>query len=121
MSCKCRLVQIGRTSKKMVLPNFIDLSSGWSLTIKGYASWTSRGSRLGIRGLRAHRLVMESLSGDALSPTFHVHHMDFNKLNNCPLNLLLLDHRLHQTGYQCPWTGRFLSRREALRRGIITK
>jgi len=54
------------------------------------------GSRL------AHRQIMETHLGRTLTPEEHVHHIDGNKLNNDPTNLVVLmksdHHKLHGNG-----------------------
>jgi len=42
-----------------------------------------------------HRLVMETLLGRGLGTSEHVHHIDGNKWNNLPGNLMLLSHAAH--------------------------
>ena len=104
--------QIHRPWGTIILPQFLPLE-GWSrVGDHGYIGYTGRDSFRGIkRGARLHRLVIEHLLGDALSPEFHIHHQDGNKLNNCPGNLVLCYH----AGFnptprrQCPFTGRYLT------------
>lgn len=49
---------------------------------------------------------MEKLAGRPLMPDEHVHHQDFDKLNCCPLNLILLAREMNPRGpIQDPYTG----------------
>ncbi len=53
---------------------------------------------------------MERLLGRPLESDEYVHHQDFDKLNCCPCNLVLLGAALNPApSYQCPITGRFMS------------
>ncbi len=52
----------------------------------GYRRYTIKGQQVW-----AHRMVMEYWLGRKLLPTEHVHHIDGDKLNNNPENLLVLD------------------------------
>lgn len=130
------------------LPNWVP-QFGWSMHMKGYAMWTSRrpahlrvgrrghrleGMRLPFRGERAHRYVVQHLvsqwcyeapypnNGVKISPEFVVHHMDFNKLNNRPENLILMPACFNPShSVLCPYTHRYISRREAVLRGLIPR
>jgi hypothetical protein len=42
-----------------------------------------------------HRIVVERLLGRKLKRSEEVHHMDFDRLHNCPCNLLLLPRCFH--------------------------
>ena len=42
-----------------------------------------------------HRLIVAMREGRCLLPTEHVHHIDFNPINNSPDNLLLIDAASH--------------------------
>lgn len=73
---------------------------GYYITDKGYAKSTRRDTS----GKYIHRLVMARLcrhqcyyplGKDGLPVGFDVHHIDFDKLHNCPCNLLLMEHSLH--------------------------
>jgi hypothetical protein len=94
------------------LPDFLP-EKGWQIdtTRKGYLRWTSRGTGAGIkRGARAHRVVVERLAGRPLTEEVHVHHMDFDKLNNCPCNLILMPASLNpSSARRDPYTGEFMS------------
>lgn len=76
------------------------------------------------RGMYEHRVVMAKLcsefcvyplEGDGLPAGFHVHHVDYDGMHNCPGNLLLLDRRIHDYlnrpmyDVRCPYTGVFMS------------
>jgi len=63
------------------------------------------------RGAYVHRAVWEWVSGKKLPKDWHVHHMDGDKLNFAPGNLLALPAILHEgpQPLRCPYTGRFLS------------
>ena len=59
-----------------------------------------------------HRVVWEMIAGHPLPEGFDVHHMG-GKRENVGEKLLALDHNLHRAERErCPYTGRFLSRRE---------
>ena len=77
----------------------------------GYLVYVSRGTHSGIpRGKRAHRVVMEQLLGRPLEPHEHIHHMDFDKLNCCPCNLLLTTIEFNPSPVRKdPYTGEYLS------------
>ena len=51
-----------------------------------------------------HRLVMEQVLGRALRSDEHVHHIDGDKLNNDPSNLVLLTNAEHQRLHDWPVT-----------------
>lgn len=106
------------------IPTFLPLR-GWEIekyrSYKhgfGYLRYKSRATKPGIkRGARCHREVIEHLLGRALTPEEHIHHQDFNKLNNCPCNLILMPKCLNPSGArQDPYTAEFLSRDEYARR-----
>lgn len=96
---------------------------GWSLTPKGYAQYgyNHTSKKLGVpvqvnpktqirRNARAHREVMVRLLGRELREDEYVHHQDFNKLNCCPCNLLLVSNALNPTPTRkCPITGRYMN------------
>lgn len=84
---------------------------GLRVTSQGYAEFT-RGEN---KGRFVHRVVAENLLGRRLLPGEVVHHLDGNKLNNAPENLLVLSNRehnslhaqsAHKTRERCP-NGRF--------------
>lgn len=69
------------------------------------------------RGALLHRVVMAKLLGRVLQPWEHVHHQDFNKLNACPTNLILMSAAFNPSGAkQDPYTAKFLSPAEWYRR-----
>lgn len=94
----------------MKLPAFLP-QVGWSRNHKGYLIYTSRKRNEKIRrGARAHRLVAEYLLGRRLLAEEHVHHMDFDKCDNLPGNLLICPQEFNPSPVrQCPYTGQFLS------------
>ncbi len=66
-----------------------------------------------------HRAVVSKLAGYKLPNDKVVHHMDFDKLHNCPSNLLVLDTAIHDaccSTCKDPYTGQFMSRAEYKRR-----
>lgn len=84
---------------------------GWSLDRKGYVIYTSRKTNAALtRGKKAHIAAMETLLGGPLPEGFHIHHMDFNKLNNLPWDLVLMPAAFNpSSAKQCPYTGRMIS------------
>jgi len=67
-------------------PRFIDGVNFW-----GYRRVNTIGKRV-----LEHRLVMEKELGRKLGSWEHVHHIDGDKLNNDPLNLLVLTNSEHR-------------------------
>lgn len=72
--------------------------NGW-IDSNGYHRKNIDGKHVGV-----HRLVMEKVLGRPLKPTEHVHHIDGDKLNNDPSNLIVLGSRDHAivTLHSCP-------------------
>lgn len=91
---------------------------GWSIHVKGYLYYTSRAISTNIRrGQLAHREVIERLLGRKLKSDEHVHHQDFNKLNDCPCNLTIVPAELNPSFVKLdPYTGKFLSRNQYYKR-----
>lgn len=92
-------------------------SKGVSLNSRGYFVFT-RGRH---KGRLVHRIVMEIKIGRDLLKNEDVHHIDGNKINNDPSNLMVIsrsDHaRLHRIAdlhqkSRSKMTGRFLKRNE---------
>lgn len=112
--CKCGSciqVQVGTSKSTAILPPWLPWR-GWSIHTKGYLIYTSRSTRPGIkRGSRAHRMVIDFLAqGEVLDWEFHVHHQDWDKLNNCPLNLIRMPMAFNpSTACKCPYTGLYIS------------
>jgi hypothetical protein len=46
--------------------------------------------------IQEHRFVMETILGHALTPRELVHHIDFNRLNNDPDNLVIMSFTKHR-------------------------
>lgn len=117
-------VLIGLARIPARLPDWLPFR-GWQihkeLTRKrgtGYLKYVSRSKHTGIkRGRLAHREVIERLLGRPLAPHEHIHHMDFNKLNCCPCNLLLTTAEFNPSPVRRdPYTGDYLSTAEYQRR-----
>lgn len=68
-------------------PNY----KGGSVTVNGYKEVMIKGKRY-----LEHRLVMEAVLGRKLLKNEEVHHIDGNKLNNDPSNLMVLSPSEHQ-------------------------
>lgn len=105
------LVRHQGQTKTAYIPDFLP-SKGWSVNTRGYLIFTSRvkGSVIK-RGERAHRVVVSKLAGRELLVAEVIHHMDFNKLNNLPHNLLMCPVSFNPTNaIQCPVTGRLMSK-----------
>ena len=101
--------------KSATIPDFLP-PRGWSIHTKGYVIFTSRSRKLK-RGRSAHREAIAHLIGRELATDETVHHQDFNKLNNCPCNLILMPAALNVTNSRRdPYTGQFLSAQEWVRR-----
>ena len=77
----------------------------------GYYVITS--GKEGNSGKTLHRLIWEDFYGCEVPEGYVIHHQDFNKLNNCILNLQLMrkkDHiSLHKTGKNNHNYGKYLS------------
>lgn len=61
---------------------------------------------------------------EGLTRAHVVHHQDFNKGHNCHPNLIVMDKAIHDAvnpslALRCPYTGRFLTRREMERMRIV--
>jgi hypothetical protein len=118
LKCACRVVYVGPARLPVVMPSGPGWewlpSTGWSFNPKGYPIYTSRSTRSGIpRGAKLHRLVVMHLHGDELGPEIHVHHMDFDKRNACPGNLLVVPRELNTLNVENhPYTGRLITREE---------
>lgn len=62
------------------------------LTSKGYL----RIHQARDRNMYLHRwVVRELLEAEQLPEGFEVHHIDYNRRNNCPMNLVLMEGRIH--------------------------
>ena len=51
-------------------------------------------------GIYVHRWIMQRMLGRRLRPDEEVHHLNENKLDNHPSNLILLDHDEHNDWHQ---------------------
>lgn len=106
--CCCKLIKVAGKLARIAawLP-----STGWTLHNKGYLIYTSRAVKTSIkRGARAHRVAVEKLLGCPIPEDKHVHHQDFDKLNNCPRNLIMLDSLFNPTfAMRDPYTGEYMS------------
>ena len=107
--------------RTLIIPRFLPLS-GWQVTKYGYPQYTSRATRTGIRrGAYLHREVVQYLARQfcpfPLPPKYHVHHQDFNKLNGCPCNLVVMPQCFNPAPTkQDPYTGKMISFEEFQRR-----
>lgn len=111
-------LESGGVNPAICVPANLDLPlRGWSLNHKGYAIYTSAAKGTLKRGVKMHRVVLERLLGRSLEPTEHVHHQDWNRLHNCPYNLVLMPMCLNpRSACRDPITGEFLSHLEYKRR-----
>lgn len=69
----------------------------WWVDRRGYIVgriWLPDGTRV---EYRQHRFIMEGILGRPLLPTEDVHHVDGNRQNNDPKNLLVIDHGRHSS------------------------
>lgn len=133
-SCKCGQcmeVSIGRDGLTMVCPSWM-AAVGWRIHTKGYAYYTSSKRRTAEnrlvcykRGTFAQRVVTDAMIvsncrwfvSTHIPIEYQAHHMDNDKLNNCPLNLLILSPLFNPSGaIRDPYTGRYLTKDEYLRR-----
>ena len=93
-------------------------ASGHGLCQRHYMRWRRNGDPLGLiraengsgyvtedgyrmfhingRDIFEHRLVLESVFGRKLLSSEHVHHIDHNKLNNSPENLMIVSNSDHK-------------------------
>lgn len=106
----CVLIHVGPARRPARIAAFLP-RRGWSIHTKGYLIYTSRSKSSGIRrGARAHMLAVEHLQGARLDPLAHVHHMDVDKLNCCPLNLLRTVNAMNPVNNRRdPYTGVWMS------------
>lgn len=96
------------SGKVLRIPSFIH-AKGWQLHVKGYAQFTGR-KRSIKRGAFAHREVIAFLLKKPIPEGFHVHHQNFDKLDCCPYNLILMPAEFNPAhSWRCPYTGRYLS------------
>lgn len=69
-----------------------------------------------------HRVVIADLLGYPIPDNFHVHHIDFVRDHNCTQNLMLIQAAIHDLcnpAPRCPYTGRYMNRKEAIDLGYI--
>lgn len=118
----CIHIRIGRSGRTMTGPPWL-AQRGWVLHNKGYAKYGARGPhhpRTYAHRIVIHRLIVETRPWFATSHIpfeYHVHHMDYDKLNNCPLNLVVVSPLFNPSGaIRCPYTGRYLTKDEYIRR-----
>lgn len=91
---------------------------GWGISTHGYAGFYSRATRYGIkRGAYLHREVMRFLLGRPLAEDERVHHMDSDKGNCAPGNLLLVQSAIFNPSpvARCPYSGTWMSREQWLK------
>ena len=103
----------------IVIPPGLGLpEKGWSIHSKGYVIYTSRKTNGTLRrGTRLHREVFERVAGKKLDADYHVAHMDFDKRNCAPGNLLACPAAFNPSVIlQDPYTGQFLSKNQWVRR-----
>jgi hypothetical protein len=126
-----------RKTKKPNLDRLVGLmrelklpETGWSISGDGYAIYSSRQKYKSTikRGARRCRMVILALLHEAdptaeLNPTFQVHHMDFNKTNDAPSNLLYCEAAFNNCGNsgmnaerRDPYTGEPLTKDQYQRR-----
>ena len=111
------LQKISVKGKIAIIPDWLP-SKGWSIHPKGYLLYTSRKKNPIIpRNTFAHRAVMEKLLGRKLLTSEQVCHQNFDKLNNCPFNLMVGLACFNPSNSKCdPYTGRRISFAEYQRR-----
>lgn len=76
-------------------PNNHNWRSGLTVTAQGYLSFTSSPSNGDLASKHLHRVIASWKIGRSLSESEHVHHIDGNKLNNDPKNLMILSPSEH--------------------------
>src|SRR6202012_5703207 len=68
------------------------------------------------RGRYVHRVIWEVVAGTPILDGFVIHHMDNNRTNFHPSNLVCLPECLHRhETVRCPYTGRYIGREEYFR------
>ena len=103
---KCKSYNLTEDGKKQKIKNlgkYIDKSGVGHITKKGYKKVTINGKQRG-----EHLHIWCSLNGFDKVPYKHdIHHIDHNKLNNNPSNLMLMSKSNHMSLHraQTAWVG----------------
>lgn len=109
-----RTVTVRISGELARVPDFLPLKNWyierWGSGTKGYIRYGNCAKHGIKKGRRMHREVIARLLGRPLRSNEHVHHQDFDKLHNCPCNLILLDPALNpSSACRHPYTGQFIS------------
>lgn len=144
LTCRTQTVQVRdpRYGKHCYIPVTMSLdvpARGWRINNKGYVCYNSSSKSSGVRRFEflhrhtMYRLLWQTPWERRVGPAFHprygihgellgsstnwvVHHMDGDKANNAPSNLIWMPHYFNPTGARRhPYTGAFMSA-EAYRR-----
>lgn len=97
--------------KIAIIPDWLP-SKGWAIFKNGYLNYQSRKKNPIIpKNTYAHRAVMQQLVGRKLESSEIVCHQNFDKLHNCPFNLMLTNCVAFNpsNSKRDPYTGRLIS------------